>query len=63
MCRRWGGTKGLRPAPDPAQVKDAQRMLTALAYYAGPIDGLAGPKTRSAVATSSSGRASRRRAS
>ena len=26
-------------------------MLTALAYYAGPIDGLAGPKTRSAVTT------------
>ena len=52
VYQQWGGSHGYGPPPpDPAQVKDAQRMLTALAYYAGPIDGLAGPKTRSAVTT------------
>ena len=52
VYQQWGGSHGYGPPPASAdQVKDAQRMLTALAYYAGPIDGLAGPKTRSAITT------------
>src|SRR3954453_4879589 len=51
VYQQWGGSHGyMPPPPDPAQVKDAQRMLTALAYYNGPVDGLMGPATSSAIA-------------
>src|SRR3954467_8272146 len=51
VYQQWGGSHGYGPPPpDPAQVKDAQRMLTALAYYNGPVDGLMGPATSSAIA-------------
>jgi hypothetical protein len=33
----------------PANTSTAQRLLTALGYYRGPIDGVYGPATRSAV--------------
>ena len=38
-----------RPPADP-QVLAAQKALAQLGYYRGPIDGIAGPKTRRAVA-------------
>src|SRR5437763_434946 len=51
VYQQWGAAKGyVPPPPDPAQVKDAQRMLTALAYYNGPADGLMGPATSAAIA-------------
>src|SRR3954462_2632118 len=51
VYQQWGGSHGYGPPPpDPAQVKDAQRMLTALAYYNGPVDGLMAPPTSSAIA-------------
>src|SRR5262245_13924812 len=45
-----------KPAPPPRpadpEVRAAQDYLARLGYYGGPIDGLNGPKTRTAVASS-----------
>jgi len=38
-----------QPAEDRAMVVEAQRLLTALGYAPGPIDGIAGRRTRAAV--------------
>jgi N-acetyl-anhydromuramyl-L-alanine amidase AmpD len=38
-----------RAAPDPAQVAELQRRLAALKYFPGAIDGILGPRTRSAL--------------
>jgi len=43
------------PARDP-QVAAAQEELARLGFYRGPIDGLAGPQTRDAVAAFTGGR-------
>ena len=62
VYQQWGRQPRLHaaPSPDPAQVKDAQRMLTALAYYNGPVDGLMGPGDQLRRSPTSSGaRASR----
>ena len=51
VYQQWGAARGyVPPPPDPAQVEDAQRMLTALAYYNGPVDGQMGPMTSAAIA-------------
>ena len=38
-----------RPGSGPAGIAEIQRLLAARGYYDGAIDGLAGPKTRSAI--------------
>lgn len=37
-------------ASDPADIREAQRILNALGYGAGAADGVVGPRTRSAIA-------------
>jgi hypothetical protein len=48
---QWGETQGHASAVNaPAEVTTAQRMLTVLGLYTGPIDGQNGPQTSVAVA-------------
>jgi hypothetical protein len=48
---QWGEAQGHSPAVNaPADVTTAQRMLTVLGLYGGPIDGRNGPATSVAVA-------------
>jgi hypothetical protein len=48
---RWGEAQGHSPAVNaPTDVTTAQRMLTVLGLYTGPIDGQNGPQTSVAVA-------------
>jgi hypothetical protein len=53
LFEEWkAGRGGQATAAVPAGASDtvtAQRLLTALGYYRGPIDGVVGPQTRSAV--------------
>jgi hypothetical protein len=44
-----GETRPQHPTPDPS-VQAIQARLKALGFYAGAVDGLAGPRTRSAIA-------------
>ncbi len=51
LYQQWGETKGYGgPVNAPADVMTAQRMLTVLGLYNGPIDGSNGPQTSVAVA-------------
>jgi Putative peptidoglycan binding domain len=48
---QWGETQGHATAVNaPAEVTTAQRMLTVLGLYTGPIDGQNGPQTSVAIA-------------
>jgi hypothetical protein len=48
---QWGQSQGYAgPVNAPAEVKTAQRMLTVLGLYSGPIDGQDGPQTSVAIA-------------
>jgi hypothetical protein len=47
--RERGGAVAARPTAVTGDVLTAQRYLTALGYYTGPIDGIAGPTTQRAV--------------
>jgi peptidoglycan hydrolase-like protein with peptidoglycan-binding domain len=38
-----------QPLPSPATVQTVQRLLTALGYNPGPVDGIYGPQTRAAL--------------
>ncbi|HUP37520.1 MAG TPA: peptidoglycan-binding domain-containing protein [Candidatus Limnocylindria bacterium] len=38
------------PAPAPRFIREAQRTLRELGYQPGPVDGIAGPKTKEALA-------------
>lgn len=50
LYEEWKQTRGAgTAAPASADITTAQRLLTALGYYRGPIDGRYGPGTRSAV--------------
>ena len=46
----WGQQHGLAAPTGPGEVTTAQRMLTVLGYYNGPIDGVNGPATSTAIA-------------
>lgn len=48
---QWGQAQGYAgPVNAPAEVTTAQRMLTVLGLYTGPVDGVNGPATSVAVA-------------
>jgi hypothetical protein len=52
LYEEWKQSRGMTGAAAvnaPADVLSAQRYLTALGYYRGPLDGRYGPQTRSAV--------------
>ena len=51
LYEQWKRERGVTPAAvtTSSDVTSAQRLLTALGYYRGPIDGVYGPGTRSAV--------------
>jgi hypothetical protein len=59
LYEQWKRERGVTPAAvtTSSDVTSAQRLLTALGYYRGPIDGVYGPGTRSAVMQSSPRRA------
>ena len=52
----WGQQHGLAAPSGPGEVTTAQRMLTVLGYYSGPIDGVNGPATSTAIAEFQKGR-------
>ena len=53
LYEQWKQQRGAGPAPGAvttqADVSQAQRLLTGLGYYRGPIDGVYGAGTRSAI--------------
>ena len=47
---QWGRQQGLVPPATAGDITTAQRMLTVLDYYSGPVDGVNGPATSTAIA-------------
>jgi hypothetical protein len=47
---QWGRQQGWTPSAGAGDVTTAQRMLIVLGYYSGPVDGVNGPATSTAIA-------------